>query len=239
MATSIDPTVRIEGKVQIGKNVTIEPNARIIGPCIIGNNSIISSNAVIGYSRIFKKRGPIRRVTLIGADVFIGMNCVVGRGCSIESRSKLFHGTILRENTSVGSDTTLGHYCVVEGYTTIGRRCSIWGQSHITAFSTIEDCVFTGPFLMTTNDPAMSYLRPKTATEERGPVIRWGARIGASVTLLPGVVIGREAEVAAGAVVTRDVGTREIVMGVPARVVGRVSLQERLSTEAWNRRRKS
>ena len=51
----------------------------------------------------------------------------------------------------------------------------------------------------------------------RGPTIRRGARVGANSTLLPGIEIGAEAFVAAGAVVTRDVPRAMVVMGAPAR----------------------
>ncbi len=226
--TFIDPTARIEGRVQIGEGSRVERNALVIGPCEIDKNVIISSGAVVGYSLVFKRRGPIAKVTKIGPDAFIGIGAIIGKGCSIGPESRLFHGTILRENTKIGSNTTLGHYCVVEGYSRIGSHCSILGQSHITAFSTIEDCVFAAPFLMTTNDPVMSYLRPRIAIAEKGPTIKRGARIGASVTLLPGVCVGRDAVVAAGAVVTKDVADFDIVMGVPARVVGKVGSNERL-----------
>ncbi len=62
----------------------------------------------------------------------------------------------------------------------------------------------------------------------QGPHIKRGARIGSNSTLLPGVVIGEGAVVAAGAVVTRDVPDRKVVMGVPARVVRDVPEDELL-----------
>ncbi len=64
-----------------------------------------------------------------------------------------------------------------------------------------------------------------------GPVFRRACRVGGGVVLTPGVVIGEEAFVAAGAVVTRDVEPRAVVMGVPARVVRRVPEADLL--ERW------
>ena len=61
--------------------------------------------------------------------------------------------------------------------------------------------------------------RPRGAPLE-GPVLRRRCRIGAGAVLLPGVAIGEEAFVAAGAVVTRDVPAQTLVMGTPARIVG-------------------
>jgi acetyltransferase-like isoleucine patch superfamily enzyme len=68
-----------------------------------------------------------------------------------------------------------------------------------------------------TNDPTAG--RRPADMELRGPTLRRGCRIGGGAVVLPGVEVGEEAFVAAGAVVTRDVPAGALVMGVPARVV--------------------
>jgi acetyltransferase-like isoleucine patch superfamily enzyme len=73
--------------------------------------------------------------------------------------------------------------------------------------------------------------RHDPATPVAGPVLRHACRIGGGAVLVPGVEIGVEAYVAAGAVVTRDVPARAVVMGVPARVVGEVPEEDLL--ERW------
>ncbi len=224
----VDPTAEIVGDVKLGGGVVIERNAVIYGPCVIGKNSIISRGAVVGYPKISKPRGKVVEKTSIGDDVFVGINVVIYKGCRIGDGSGIYHGVIMRENTNIGKQTNIGHYCVIEGYSTIGSYCSICGQSHITAFSTIEDYVFAAPFMMTTNDPVMDYRRPWISRGYKGAKIRRGARIGASVTLLPGTIVGREAMVAAGAVVTKEVPDYSIVMGVPAKIVGAVPKEETL-----------
>jgi acetyltransferase-like isoleucine patch superfamily enzyme len=80
--------------------------------------------------------------------------------------------------------------------------------------------VFVGPGVTTTNDDTMG--RHPPGVPLAGPRLRRACRVGGGAVLTPGVEIGEEAFVAAGAVVTRDVGDREVVMGVPARVVRRV-----------------
>jgi acetyltransferase-like isoleucine patch superfamily enzyme len=65
----------------------------------------------------------------------------------------------------------------------------------------------------------------------RAPILRRACRIGGGVVLVPGVEIGEEAFVAAGALVTRDVGPRAVVMGVPARLVRQVGEEDLL--ERW------
>jgi acetyltransferase-like isoleucine patch superfamily enzyme len=83
--------------------------------------------------------------------------------------------------------------------------------------------------VVTTNDDSMG--RHPRGEPLRGAVLRRACRVGGGAVLVPGVEIGEEAFVAAGAVVTGDVGPREVVMGVPARVVRRV--EDRDLLERW------
>jgi acetyltransferase-like isoleucine patch superfamily enzyme len=89
--------------------------------------------------------------------------------------------------------------------------------------------VFLGPGVLTTNDDTMGRHGPGISLE--GPVFRRACRVGGGVVLVPGVVIGEEAYVAAGAVVTRDVAPRSVVMGVPARPVREVPDEDLI--ERW------
>ena len=84
----------------------------------------------------------------------------------------------------------------------------------------VEDDVFLGPGVITTNDDTMVRHAPEAVIA--GAILRRACRIGGGAVLTPGVEIGEEAFVAAGAVVTRDVPPRAVVMGVPARVVREV-----------------
>ena len=89
--------------------------------------------------------------------------------------------------------------------------------------------MFLGPGVFTTNDDAMG--RHPRGAPLNGPTFRRACRVGGGAVIVPGVEVGVEAFVAAGAVVTRDVGEREVVMGVPARAVRRVEDEDLL--EAW------
>jgi UDP-2-acetamido-3-amino-2,3-dideoxy-glucuronate N-acetyltransferase len=89
--------------------------------------------------------------------------------------------------------------------------------------------VFIGPGAVTTNDDTMS--RHPRGAPLRGPTLRRACRVGGGAVLVPGVEIGEEAFVAAGAVVTANVPARAVVMGVPARVVRRVGDEDLL--ERW------
>jgi UDP-2-acetamido-3-amino-2,3-dideoxy-glucuronate N-acetyltransferase len=90
----------------------------------------------------------------------------------------------------------------------------------------VEDDVLVAPGVITTNDPTAGRRQP--GQELRGPTLRRACRIGAGAVLLPGVEVGEQAFVAAGAVFTADVRPRAVVMGVPARAVREVAKEDLL-----------
>jgi len=105
----------------------------------------------------------------------------------------------------------------------------VQSSCYLAANVVIEDHVFIGPGVVTTNDHSMGRHGPDYPLE--GAVLRRGSRIGGGVVLTPGVEVGEDAFVAAGAVVTRDVPPRAVVMGVPAKPVRDVPEEDLLS--AW------
>jgi acetyltransferase-like isoleucine patch superfamily enzyme len=133
----------------------------------------------------------------------------------------------VRERVEIGDDVVVGRGVLVENDTTVGARTKLQADAYVTAYSTLEDDVFVAPCVVTTNDDFMG------RTERRhelikGPTIRRGARVGGGAVLCPGVEIGEEAFVGAGAVVTKDVAPRTVVVGNPARVLRAVPDDELL-----------
>ena len=98
----------------------------------------------------------------------------------------------------------------------------IQADAYITAYSTLEEHVFIAPCVVTSNDNFMGRTERRHELIE-GPTIRRGARIGAGAVLCPAVEIGEEAFVGAGAVVTKDVAARTLVVGNPARPLREVA----------------
>jgi acetyltransferase-like isoleucine patch superfamily enzyme len=111
----------------------------------------------------------------------------------------------------------------------LGARVLIQTGVYLTGGSIVEDDVFLGPGVLTTNDNTMGRHDPHDPL--LGPVFKRACRVGGGAVLVPGVVIGEEAFVAAGALVTRDVGEREMVVGVPARVIRTVPEEDLV--ERW------
>lgn len=199
---------------KIGSGTIIGNNVRIGDKVEIGKNCTIEDNVQLGYSHMTSKReDEIPENTLIGDNVVVRCNSVIYKGCNIGNNSIINHGVYLREGTIIGKHTKIGSGTCAEGNLTIGSYCAIHSQCHLTAHMEIGDYVFIAPFFLPTNDPWIVYKRSslkerlikERKQKERGPIIKFGARIGGGVIVIPEITIGREAFIAAGAVVTRDI----------------------------------
>ena len=165
----------------------------------------------------------------VGEGARISPTAVIEEGCSIGANCFIGHNTIMRPFTIIGPNTKIGHLCVFEGDSYIGSDCVIQSQSHITRGAKIEAKVFIGPGFIGVNDRTMTHLRHDVTPFVQTPfIIEYGARIGSGAILLPGVVVGRNARVGCGSVVTRNVPENMEVWGVPAIARRTVPVEERL-----------
>ena len=121
----------------------------------------------------------------------------------------------------IGEDCNLCDHVFIENDVVVGDRVTIKSGVQLWDGVRIEDDVFIGPNVAFTNDP---FPRSKQHPEKYSQtVVQKGASIGANATILPGLTIGRNAMVGAGAVVTNDVPPNSIVVGNPARIVNYVT----------------
>jgi acetyltransferase-like isoleucine patch superfamily enzyme len=194
------------------------PSAVVYEGTLLGEGVTIQDGAILGKPTLRRaaETPPLR----IGDDVIIGAQAIVFAGAEVGDRSMVGDQAYVRERTRIGTGSLVGRASAIDNDVTIGDRVSIQTGVYITGFSVIEDDVFVGPGASTTNDDTMSRHGPDY--QLRGAILRRGCRIGGSVVICPGVEIGEEAFVAAGAVVTKDVPPRGVVMGVPGRVVRQV-----------------
>jgi len=157
----------------------------------------------------------------IGAGTIIGGHAIIHSGVRIGAGARIGDHAQVRDGARIGAGAVVGSFTSVDPEVTIGERSSIQTRCYITGGTVIEDDVFVGPGVTLTNDNTMDRHGPEFEFE--GPLLRRACRVGGGSTICPGVEIGEEAFVAAGAVVTADVPARALVMGVPARVVRQVS----------------
>jgi len=180
-------------------------------------------------SPLFDRCGAVPWLCSDGTIVSTG--AVVFAGTTIGARGIVGDQACIRERVTIGDDVVVGRGSLVENDTTIGALTKIQADAYVTAYSTLEDNVFIAPCVVTTNDNFMGRTERRYELM-RGPTIRRGARVGGGAILCPGVEIGEEAFVGAGAVVTKDVPARKIVVGNPARVLRDVPEDELLPSDA-------
>ena len=157
----------------------------------------------------------IESTAIIEPGAIIGENCYIG------------HFTVIRPDVMIGDNSHVRAHCFIAAGARIGNDIQVMQFSNICRGCIIEDKVFVGMGCITTNTRKIAFLRDYEDIAE-SPHIEYGARIGAGVTILPGVIIGRNSVVGAGSVVTKNTKPEYIYIGNPARLVRRVPKDELL-----------
>jgi acetyltransferase-like isoleucine patch superfamily enzyme len=209
----------------------VHPTAVVYPGTVLGEGVRVLEHAVVGKQPSLSPRSTASREPLppteIGEGTIVSTAAIVFAGSRIGARVILGDQSCVRERVVIGDDVVVGRGTLVENDTTIGALTKIQADAYITAYSTLEENVFVAPCVVTSNDNFMG------RTERRhelikGPTIRRGARVGGGAVLCPGVEIGEEAFVGAGAIVTKDVPPRTLVVGNPARFLREVADDELL-----------
>jgi len=212
----------------------VHPTATVYEGTVLGEGVRVLEGAVVGKQPTLSPRSTAKREplgpTTIGDGTVVSTGAIVFAGSTIGARVILGDQSCVRERVEVGDDVVLGRGSLIENDTTVGARTKIQAEAYVTAHSTLEEDVFIAPCVVTTNDNYMGRTEKRLA-EMRGPTVRRGARVGGGAILCPGVEIGEEAFVGAGAVVTKDVPPRSLVIGNPARVLREVPDEELLENQ--------
>jgi UDP-2-acetamido-3-amino-2,3-dideoxy-glucuronate N-acetyltransferase len=209
----------------------IAPTAVVHDGTVIGEGCKILDGAVVGKQPTLSPRSTAKQEALppleLGAGTIVSTGAILFAGARIGAGVIVGDQACVRERCDIGEDVVIGRGALVENDTAIGANTRVQAMAYITAYSTLEDDVFIAPCVITTNDNFMGRTEQRHALR-KGPTIRRGARIGGGAVLCPGVEIGEEAFVGAGAVVVEDVPPGVIVVGNPARILRDVPPEELL-----------
>jgi len=209
----------------------IAPTAIVHAGTVVGEGCRILDYAVVGKQPVLSPRSTTAQDELppleLGPGTVVSTGAVVFAGSSLGERVIVGDQACVRERCTIGDDVVIGRGSLVENDTEVGARTKIQADAYVTAYSLLEEDVFIAPCVVTANDNFMGRTERRHKLR-RGPTIRRGARVGAAAVLLPGIVVGEEAFVGAGAVVLRDIPPRAVVVGNPARAIREVPEDELL-----------
>jgi acetyltransferase-like isoleucine patch superfamily enzyme len=208
---TIDHDVVIHDFVTVYPNVRIEANAEIFEGAVLGK----PPTAALGLER---KVVPGLKTTRVGKDCAISPHSVIYTDVEIGDGTLIGDNASVREHCRIGMRCVIGRNVTVNYNTVIGDFTKVMDSAHITGNTRIGSHVFISMLVVTSNDNYFG-LKGYDDSFVQGPVIEDRVRIGAGANILPGVRLGSDSVVGAGAVVTRDVPSRKLVMGLPARIV--------------------
>jgi acetyltransferase-like isoleucine patch superfamily enzyme len=237
-ATAVFVPADAEGAIrpiEIGSGVRVGAYAVICGGTCIGEKARVEEHTIVGkpekgyaVGHLYPGAGARTRIS---PGVVVRAGAVIYAGVQTGTNTVIGHHTLLRSFVTVGEDTQLGHTLTVERAARIGDgvRCS--PGSHITSSCVLADRVFLGAGVRTINDRELIWREAGQEPELVPPRFERGAKVGSGSVVLAGVVIGENALVGAGSVVTRDVPAGATVYGVPARVHDRHGGRRRCTPE--------
>jgi len=195
MSSNIASTAIIYPNVKLGKDVIVEDY------CIIGLpfKGIKNEQTVIGDGSVIRS----------GTYIYAGNN--IGRCFQTGNKANI------RELNKIGDNVSVGTLSVIEHNVIIGDNVRIHTQAFIPEYTVLEDDCWLGPNVVLTN---VSYPKhPTVQSNFKGVIVSKNAKVGANVTLLPGVKLGENSLVGAGSTVINDVDNGVIVAGSPAKVL--------------------
>lgn len=221
----IDNFTVIGKSVKIEKDVYISKGVKIYGKTLIKKGSYIGENCIIGHPQrnfLLKLIESKKQINdLEGPLLSIGTNCTIRAGSIIYSEviigdnCQTGHNVLIREKTQIGKNSLVGTNCVIDGNVTIGNDVSIQTGVYIPLFCTIGNSVFMGPYCKLTND---KYMKRKDF-QLKGANVEEFVSIGANAVILPGITLKKGTIVGAGAVVVKDTGENDVVIGNPAKLL--------------------
>ena len=216
--------VKIAQSAIIGKNVYLGDDVYIDHNCIIRDNVTIKKGSTIGANCIIGEYTAdwfIDHNAEVG-ELIIGDNSVIRSGSIIYSGSVIGnnfqtgHQVTIREKTVIGDNVSIGTLSDIQGNCTIGNYVRMHSNVHIGQLSIVDSFVWIYPYVVLTNDPT------PPSDKFIGVRVHPFAVIATGSVILPGIEIGQDSLVAAGAIVTKNVNDYAVVVGNPGKQISDV-----------------
>lgn len=219
--SQVDDFCYVGPEVRIGDNVHVYPHTVLSGNLYIGDGTRIYPGSFIGKEPdgagvLSREPSYVNRI-IIGRDCAIGPYTTIYLDVEIENNVLIGDYASIRENCRIGKGCVIGRFVSLNYNVRTGESVKIMDHSWLAGNMIVEDHVFIGGGVMTSNDNQM-HTRKYDEGRVKGPHIMSHASIGSGSVILPAIRIGSHSTVAAGSVVTKDVPDNALVLGVPAKV---------------------
>lgn len=157
------------------------------------------------------------------AKFFAHESSYIDENVKIGDNTKIWHFSHVLSGSNIGENCSFGQNCVVGPKVNIGNGVKVQNNISIYEGVEVEDDVFLGPSMVFTNviNPRSFIVRRE---EFKITLLKKGCSIGANATVVCGNTIGRFALVGAGSVINKEVKDFALMVGVPARQIGWVSI---------------
>lgn len=212
----------VRPNVTIGNDVVIHANAVINPGVIIGNGVEIFPGAYLGKEPkgigVLARQPVFERRLVVGSHTSIGPYAIIYYDVEIGENTLIGEATSIREQSRIGSYCVLGRFNAINYNTHIGNHTKVLDFCAFPGNCRVGESVFISAHVCGLNDNSFGK-EGYTELNVVGPTIENGASIGAGAILFPKIIIGKNAIVGAGSVVTKNVEPGTIVMGIPARCV--------------------
>lgn len=214
----------IRAGARIGANVRIHEHVVINPGVVLGDGVEVFAGAIVGK----EPRSPgtlsnaptFERRVEIGAGSQIGSHARIYYDVEIGEQTLVGDGATIREASRIGARCIVGINSVLQHHVTVGDDTRLQQLTNLAPTTRVGRQVFVGPMVATTDSNALGR-EPQPGDKDGGVTLSDRCHIGAGARFLPGVLVGEDALIGAGAVVTKDVAPGSTVMGVPAKVVTR------------------
>ncbi len=208
----------IEDNVKIGDNAYIDSNTVIRSGVSIGEEAFIGSNCIIGEYLMdfcFDKQYHDHPLT-IGNKALIRSGSILYAGSTIGDNFQTGHQVTIREKTKIGNNVSVGTLSDIQGNCKIGNYVRMHSNVHIGQLSVIDDFVWIYPYVVLTNDPT------PPSNDFVGVHVHSFAIVATGSIIMPGLDIGQDCLIGAGAIVTKSVEPYAVAVGNPAKTISDV-----------------